>query len=66
MKISPIVVALLFGVALTQELDDGPCWIKSRKDIKHILKTELKKIDAPEQWIWNNVNGTNYVTNMKN
>ena len=22
--------------------------------------------DLPEQWIWNNVNGTNYLTNVRN
>jgi cathepsin X len=26
----------------------------------------LTPVDLPEQWIWNNINGTNYLTNVFN
>lgn len=48
MKIQPIVIALLFGIALTQDINDPPCRVKPNKPIKHVLKTELQKVDAPE------------------
>jgi len=26
----------------------------------------LQSVEAPEQWIWNNIEGSNYLTNMRN
>jgi hypothetical protein len=34
--------------------------------IKEVVKTKLKEVELPETFIWNNVNGTNYLTNIRN
>lgn len=44
-----------------------PCRIKSTKPIKPVLKSSLTPVESlPEQWIWNNIEGKNYLTNMRN
>lgn len=30
------------------------------------VKTPLMDVELPKEWLWNNVNGTNYLTNMRN
>jgi cathepsin X len=31
-----------------------------------VVKKRLQATDVPDQWLWNNVDGVNYLTNMKN
>jgi hypothetical protein len=43
----------------------------SRQALPEDFKTFVRKplvhvTDIPETWIWNNVNGTNYLTNVRN
>jgi cathepsin X len=66
-RTSIFVVALLLGAAFA--LKNGttaPCRRKSQRPIKHVVKQELTPVELPEQWIWNNVNNTNYLTNLRN
>ena len=37
------------------------------EDFKPFVRKALVPVnDIPETWIWNNVNGTNYLTNVRN
>ena len=65
MRTSLFVVALLLGV-ITSKNADAACRKKHGRPIKPVLKSELQNIDLPESWVWNNVNGVNYLTNMRN
>jgi len=61
------VIALFFGVSLAGLRDAGkPCRRKSLKHIQPVVKNPLKPVNLPDQWIWNNVNNTNYLTNLRN
>jgi len=31
-----------------------------------VIKTPLSAVELPKEWFWNNVDGTNYLTNMRN
>jgi len=45
------------------------CYIPEPEDLEYVVKKPLKLIpknDLPEQWLWNDVNGTNYLTMMRN
>lgn len=64
-KIS-IVVAMLLGLALAGRHGDTPCRRKSSKPIMAKITKPLEDKPLPDNWIWNNVNGTNYLTNIKN
>ena len=67
MKQSLFVVALLFGAALAGKTFDQPCRVKHDKvKVKNVLKSELPKADLPDTWVWNDINGRNYLTNLKN
>lgn len=66
MKKITLVVALLLGLVLAGRSGDSPCRRKSTKPIKPVLKSELKEVALPDNWIWNNVDGVNYLTNLKN
>jgi hypothetical protein len=36
-------------------------------DFKPVIKNPLVPVNqVPETWIWNNVNGTNFLTNVRN
>ncbi len=61
-----LAVALLLGVAIAGRAYDHPCRRKSAHPIKPVLKSELKEAALPDNWVWNNINGTNYLTNIKN
>jgi hypothetical protein len=66
-RTSIFVVALLLGS--TFALKNGttaPCRVKSQRKIEHNVKSKLEPIELPVQWIWNNVNNTNYLTNLRN
>lgn len=65
MKTSVIVVALLLGVALTKNLDTA-CRKKHDRPIKAVIKKPLEAVTLPDTWVWNNVNNTNYLTNLRN
>ena len=40
--------------------------MKSGPPIKPVLKSQLTDLELPEQWIWNDVHGVNYLTNLRN
>jgi hypothetical protein len=65
MKRISLIVALLLGVAFAHRAD-SPCRVKSTKKIHPVLKSELKEVPLPDNWIWNNIDGVNYLTNLKN
>jgi hypothetical protein len=33
---------------------------------KNVVHQELTAVELPKNWFWNDVNGTNYLTNMRN
>lgn len=61
-----LAVALLLGVAYAGKAYDQPCRRKSAKPIRGVVKTALEHVELPDNWVWNNINGTNYLTNIKN
>ena len=65
---SLFVVSLLLGATIAGGVsDDMPCRIKSAKPIKPMLRSQLTPAaELPKQWIWNNIDGKNYLTNMRN
>lgn len=66
MKTSIVVIALLLGSAVALKNGDLACRKKHSRPIKPVLKQSLEKVDLPETWVWNNVDGVNYLTNMRN
>ena len=65
MKTKVIVLALLLGFALTKN-SMGACRKKHDRPIKSVVKNPLPKVELPENWIWNNINNVNYLTNLRN
>ena len=46
---------------------DAPCRVKSMNRAEPRIKTPLEPVnDLPSQWLWNNVDGVNMVTNIRN
>ncbi len=45
----------------------GPCRRKASTPVKHNVKSALEPVqDLPDNWVWNDVNGMNYLTNIRN
>ena len=64
---SLFVIALFLGVSLATLRDGGkPCRKKSTRPISPVIKKPLEPVTLPDQWIWNDVNNTNYLTNLRN
>jgi len=61
-----LAIALLLGVVLAEDYVDHGCRVKSKVPIKTVEKKRLQSVNVPDQWLWNNVNNTNFLTNMKN
>jgi hypothetical protein len=61
-------VLALLGLAQAGKYIDKeqPCHKASETPIPTVVKTKLEKVELPEQHIWNDVNGTNYLTNIRN
>jgi cathepsin X len=66
MRTSLLVVALLLGTVVAMRKGDEPCRRKSPTPIKTFQRKHLSAVKLPEQFIWNNVNGVNYLTNLRN
>ena len=45
---------------------DHPCRIPLTEPVEWKVNSVLPTVDLPAQWIWNDVNGTNYLTNIRN
>ena len=65
-KTSIFVVALLLGTSMALKAGDAPCRKKSTRHIKPVLKAPLQQVELPENFVWNKVNGVNYLTNLRN
>ena len=65
MRIISFSLALLLGYTFASVHHTG-CRRKNREVVGSLHKTKLADMTPPEQHIWNNVNGTNYLTNLKN
>lgn len=63
-----LAVALFMGLTSAVESCNvhTPCFRKSQKPIKPVLKSQLEPVDIPANHVWNNVDGVNYLTNIKN
>ena len=64
-------VAALMSVTVFGKLrrvsNDMPCRIRNMNRAEPIIKAPLEPVnDLPKQWLWNNVNGVNMVTNIRN
>jgi cathepsin X len=64
-KIS-LAIALLLGLVVASEEQHQTCLVKSKVPITPVVRHTLQAVSVPDQWLWNDVNGTNYLTNMKN
>lgn len=67
------ILALLLGTSLATETPrlrrvspDEPCRKKPAKPILASGAPVTPVADVPDTWIWNNVDNTNYLTNIKN
>ena len=45
---------------------DAPCRTKSDKPQLGKVMKPLEPVELPTQWIWNDINGVNYLTNIRN
>jgi len=45
---------------------DAPCRIPLTKPVEYRINSVLEPVALPEQWEWSNVNGTNFLTNVRN
>ena len=68
-----LAVALVASVALAAETQrprrvskDMPCRKKPAVLGAPHIRNPLAKVDVPDQWLWNDVRGTNLLTNIKN
>merc|ERR1719454_1756887 len=61
-------LAALIGVSAALKFVDPvhPCRKSSGKPQPGFVREALKDVELPEQWIWNDVNGVNYLTNLRN
>ena len=57
------VLALLIG---SSAASNGTCKRKSSKVIHPVVKAPLEDVTLPDNFAWNNVDGRNYLTNIKN
>ena len=66
-RTSLLVLSLLLLHQTLQCDSDAPCFVKRTTPINQMLKSApLQDVSLPESFVWNNVNGKNYLTNMKN
>lgn len=67
-----LIIKALLGVATVSAakkyvMEGSPCRKVSKKLKTSLVKEPLKPVeDLPEQFIWNDVNGVNYLTNIRN
>ena len=64
------VYALVAGVSANEVRKyvnpDAPCRKVSDKPQPGFVKEPLTPVELPETFIWNNVEGVNYLTNLRN
>lgn len=66
-RTSIFIIALLFGAVFAMKNGTtAPCRVKSQKPINSNVREQLKPVSLPDQWLWNNINNTNYLTNLRN
>lgn len=73
MKKTICILSLMAGSSLAAEPSkfskvnrDEPCRKKTFPPILGNSESELTAVDLPESWNWQNVNGTGYLTNIRN
>ena len=60
-------LAIAGYAAAETQVENYPCRIRNPNRASPFIKTPLVPVnDLPEQWIWNDVNSTNYLTNVRN
>ncbi len=61
------IAALLFAGAFALHNKGTPCRVKSSTIIEPVVKSTLKHVEIPDtNFVWNNINGVSYLTNLKN
>lgn len=66
-RIALCTLALLLGSSFAAlDPNDQRCDRPSSVPIPNKIHTPLTPVNAPDQWLWNNVDNVNYLTNMKN
>jgi hypothetical protein len=58
-------LALLFGASIALD-PEQKCVKKSKIPIPHVVRESLTPVEVPDQHLWNNVNSTSFVTNIRN
>lgn len=71
MKYPSVAVMLLLAgstsAEYTRRVDRRyPGHVKPDREIPTVEHKRLQSAELPKQWEWNNVNGTNYLTNIRN
>jgi cathepsin X len=63
-----LAVALFMGMISADQSCNvqNPCYRKSQTPIKPVLKSTLSRVELPTNHVWNDVNGTSFLTNIKN
>ena len=64
-------IALLGAVALAdkklRKIDpEAPCHRNSGVKGPPRIRKPLEDVELPKQWLWNNIEGVNYLTNIRN
>ena len=65
-KTSLTVLVLLLGITSAALPAEQKCRKKSAKPIHPVIRSSLEEAALPDTFLWNNVNGRNYLTNIKN
>jgi hypothetical protein len=71
MKTTSLVLSLLLGATIATNSvnlhsEKHSCVRKLEKPVATVVKSKLERVELPETFHWNNVNGVNYLTNMRN
>jgi cathepsin X len=66
MKILKSLLFFLFSIGVFAQIIEDCCYIEPSVPLRERVKTKLKNIDLPEQFRWDDVEGKNYLTIIRN
>lgn len=65
MKFALAVLVAVVNAGKKYNHESGPCRVVGDRPPPNV-RAPLVPANLPEQWIWNQVDGTNYLTNIRN